>query len=149
MRKLAILRSYHAVLSAQELLSAHARQTNAECLAREAKAELELRKQEAVLEEAIQDWSSYLTAAIAEPQQLQRLGATIAQHDMKRTDLVLDAETAKSNANTSRLAAGTAAAHVQLTRHVLKGLRNSLRDQRDEATAQVTEDRTTYAWTQT
>lgn len=144
MRNASRLRALRTLMDTQELLTANARQTAAESLARETKLRAALADQEKTLETSLRDWASYLASGIPDTQQLQRLGTFIARQDLQRAELAGEVDTAASTTDASRLAVATADAHTRLTGDALKAVRKSAARDRDEAAAEALEHRMAY-----
>lgn len=142
------LQRIRALMTAQELVAAAARQSASEKLANETKLRGALSDQEAQLEASLSDWSAYLASGRLEPHQLQRLDAVITRQDFKRAELARDVDDAKARTAASRVELAIADTQTQLTRDKLKDLKKSADRHRDEVAARAFEDRLAFDWSQ-
>lgn len=148
MRRLANLRAYRALVDAQKLMAAHARQVAADDLARETHLRAALKDQEIKLETSLEDWSSCLGSQKLDPQQLQRLGADITRLDLQRTRLAEDVEAAAFTTDAARLRVAAADTQARLGGDALKDMKKAAARDRDETAARSLEDRIAYIWSE-
>jgi hypothetical protein len=146
LRKLPDLKTYRALMNAQKLLAAHARQIATDDLAHETRLRSTLNDKEAKLEASLADWSFCLNSQRPDPQQLQRMAASVAHLDAERTKLAGDVEAAAAVTEAALLRVATTEAQVRVSRDVLKDSRRTVAKSRDEAAARSLEDRIAFVW---
>jgi hypothetical protein len=148
MRNAPQLRNLRALADAQALLTAQARMETADSLAHESKARAALADQKSLLQTSLREWVLHIESQMLEPQQLQRLGASIAHQDDRHMELDKEVAAAASATDDSRQKLAMADAHGKLTAESIRKLVKFSVRRRDEAGARALEDRVAFVWSQ-